>query len=187
MGDDRWCTNGHRATRGLRPRHWAPQRPFWLTMRWNRWKLTCWHQRRGGYSPVTLTTYCGTRVEKVSNFVPPGYAMKKKNVGNGGKDSPHRHLAPVESNVFDRLSQIVAHCAVTKYEDGDPRKPGWVTLKTLGSAWIVEAKDPDSAAKLTASADTLDNALALLDLLLGSEEAPWEPDQWLRQQGQKKR
>lgn len=113
--------------------------------------------------------------------------MKKKIPGAAGKDSPHRHLAPVETNVLDKFPEIVAHCAVTKYDDGDARKPGWITLKTMGSTWMMEAKDPDSCCKITATAGTLDDVLTLLDLLLGSEEAPWEPDAWLRQQAVKKK
>jgi hypothetical protein len=107
--------------------------------------------------------------------------MKKKTSPSAGpsKDGP-RHLAAIESNVFTKLMGLVAHCCVTKYDDGDPRKPGWFTVKTMGSAWVVQVKDPDSAMSLSATGQTLDDALALADLLLTAEEAPWEPDPFLK-------
>ena len=111
--------------------------------------------------------------------------MKKKSqVVVEGKDGV-KHLAAVESNVFGRLPSLVAHCCVTRYDDGDPRKPGWFTIKTLGAAWVIQVKDPDSCSQLQATAGTLDDALALAEMLLESEQAPWEPDQWLKQQGKK--
>ena len=107
--------------------------------------------------------------------------MKKKTApsANAGKDGP-QHLAAVESNVFTKLMGLVTHCCVTKYEDGDPRKPGWFTIKTMGSAWVVQVKDPDACLSLSATGQTLDDALCLADLLLTSEEAPWEPDPFLK-------
>ena len=88
----------------------------------------------------------------------------------------------MESNVFSKLFHLVAHCAVTRYDDGDPRRSGWFTVKTMGSAWVVQVKDPDSCLQMSATAQSLDDALCLADLLLGAEEAPWEPDPFLRQQ-----
>lgn len=112
--------------------------------------------------------------------------MKKKSSGPApaGADRPH-HLAAVESTVFSRLFNLVQHCCVTRYDDGDARKPGWFTVKTMGSAWVVQVKDPDAAVSLSATAQNLDDALALADLLLGSEEAPWEPDPFLKAQRSK--
>lgn len=90
------------------------------------------------------------------------------------------HLAAVESNTFTKMANLIQHCCVTRYDDGDPRKPGWFTVKTMGSAWVVQVKDPDAGLQLSATAQFLDDALCLADLLLGSEEAPWEPDPFLR-------
>ena len=112
--------------------------------------------------------------------------MKKKSVGQpqAGTDRPY-HLAAVESNVFSKLHELVKHCAVTRYDDGDPRRPGWFTVKTMGSAWVVQVKDPDSCLSLSATAQALDDALILADLLLASEEAPWESDPFLKAQSKK--
>jgi len=101
--------------------------------------------------------------------------------------SAAQHIAPVESTLLAKHHAIVAHCACTKYDDGDPRKPGWITVKTIGSAWQVEAKDPDTCSRLTVVQATIDDALTLLAMLLESEEAPWEKDPWLMQQESKQK
>ena len=104
--------------------------------------------------------------------------MKRKRQGDSAVPVS-KHLAALESVVFGKLQAIVSHIGVTQYDDGEARKPGWITLSTLGSSWKVEAKDPDSCSKLVVVQTTLDDALALLCVLLESEEAPWEPDTWL--------
>jgi len=93
-----------------------------------------------------------------------------------------KHIAPLESVVLGRFQQLVNHCAITQYDDGEPRKAGWFTVKTMGSSWVLEFKDPDSTSRLVVVAATLDDALALAQILLESEEAPWEPDPWLKSQ-----
>lgn len=109
--------------------------------------------------------------------------MKKRTVPSGGSSGEGpKHIAGVESRVFDKLHQLVSHCAVTQYDDGTPRKPGWFTVKTMGSAWVVQVKEPDTALSMQCTAQSLDDALSLADLLLGSDDAPWEPDAFLRRQ-----
>ena len=105
--------------------------------------------------------------------------MKKKTGSTGQPDASH--LAAVETNLLHAHMGVVNHCAVTRYDDGDARKVGWVVIKTFGSAWQLEAKDPDTCCTLRVVQASLDDALALLNLLLESEEAPWEPDSWLQQ------
>ncbi len=107
--------------------------------------------------------------------------MKKKAVGVAvTKGDGPSHLAAIETTLFSKHLELVKHCCVTRYDDGDPRKPGWFTIKTMGSAWVVQVKDPDAALSLTATGQSLDDAITLADLLLGSEEAPWEPDPFLK-------
>lgn len=112
--------------------------------------------------------------------------MKPRQLVESASSGPE-HLAPVESNVFSRLSQLVAHCAVVRFEDGSPRQPGWITFRTLGGSWQVTAKEPGANAQLVAVGPTLDDALAALDLLLASPDAPWELDPWAKRQDQKKK
>jgi len=111
--------------------------------------------------------------------------MKRVNASKQGTQGSATNLAAVESNVFSKLPSLVAHCCVVRYDDGEPRRPGWFTVKTQGAAWTVQVKDPDSCSQLQATAQSLDDALALADLLLGSEEAPWEPDPFLKRNQKK--
>ncbi len=87
--------------------------------------------------------------------------------------------AKVDSKFFRTLPCLLAHCSATQYEDRSARKPGWLTIATWGTGWRVTAKDPDSAAALSVTAPTLDEALTGLEQLLSDAETPWEPDQWL--------
>lgn len=90
-----------------------------------------------------------------------------------------KNLAALESETFRDLLPLVEHCCCLQYEDGEPRAPGWFTVRTNGAAWQCVVKDPDSASSFTTVAQSVDEALASAALLLGCEEAPWEPDQWL--------
>lgn len=103
----------------------------------------------------------------------------KKRIAKGALDGDVKHLAPVESNIFTNLMPLVEHCAIRRYDDGEQREPGWFTVKTQGSAWVVQVKDPDGAVSFSAVGQTLDNALETAALLLACDEAPWEPDRFL--------
>ena len=113
---------------------------------------------------------------------PPETSMKRIELRQQAAEGRPTHLAAIESNVLTKLPNLVAHCCITRYEDGSARKPGWWTLKTYGAAWVVQIKDPDSCCSLQATANDLDDALALAELLLGTDDAPWEPDPFLRKQ-----
>jgi hypothetical protein len=104
--------------------------------------------------------------------------VKKKSsatVATGAK-----HLAPVDSDIFSDLLPLVEHCSIRTYDDGDPREPGWFTVKTSGAAWVVQVKDPDGGVSFSAIGETLDKALQTAALLLACDEAPWEVDAFLR-------
>lgn len=103
--------------------------------------------------------------------------MRKKS--SKAAESEGNHLAPVETEYYRELLPLVEHCCCRKYDDGDPREVGWITIKTQGSAWVVQVKDPDSGCSFSAVGATLDKALETAALLLGCDEAPWEPDTWL--------
>lgn len=142
------------------------------------WRLAA---RRNWGTTIVQVTEQGMVVWEHPSFVvyEDLRVMKKKR--KAAETSDAQHLASVESVLFGRLHSLVAHCGVTKYDDGDTRKPGWWVVKTMGSAWVVEVKDPDTCCRLVVVQQTLDEALTLAALLLESEEAPWEPDPWLQQ------
>lgn len=105
--------------------------------------------------------------------------MKKKISGSGEKESGgFIHLAAVESEILKAFPNVIAHLAVTKYEDGDPRVPGEIHLKTQGPSWFARLKDTDSAQFIPVSAPSVDELLLMMDLLLADEKAPWQADQY---------
>jgi len=111
--------------------------------------------------------------------------MRRKN--QKPTESAQSHLAPMESVLLTKHHSIVAHCAVTKYDDGTPRVPGWITIRTFGTVWQVEAKDPDSLQLIRVQQPSLDDALTMMALLLDSDDAPWETDNWAVQQASRKK
>jgi len=105
--------------------------------------------------------------------------MKRK---RQAADAPAgKHVAPLESSILSKHHSLVAHMAVVQYDDGGARVPGWISIKTIGAAWQIEIKDPDTLQLLRVVQATLDDALTLAALLLDSEDAPWEPDTWAQQ------
>jgi len=141
--------------------------------------------REHGWLPVwcgvmQFMRTCGPREQE---------AKVKKRVPNptAPENGAFAHNASIETKLFKDCPQFVSHLTTTRYDDGTPRQPGWVSIQTRGAAWIVTVKDPDAGAKLNATGNTLDDALALAELLLSSEEAPWEVDPFLQGQQKKKK
>jgi len=103
--------------------------------------------------------------------------MKKRVAVSGGGDGNRPcHLAALDSPAFKLFPRILEHLAVTRFEDGSTRLPGTVICRVESANWKVIAKEPSSQLQLTVIGATIDDALAGLELLLGSEEAPWDDD-----------
>lgn len=168
-----------------RPRRFLPRRVAHFEVR----------GRRGLKFGLTWTPFKGIRATAFQDPLHPApwpywrtYARELVVKKKGGAKSPETlspHLADRHSVVFAKLVALIEHCACVRYDDGDPRRPGWVTIRTQGSSWSVQVKDPDSACSLQAVGVTLDDALALACLLLEQEETPWEHDPWLAQSNKK--
>lgn len=187
MGSDRTIRCRRRKLPIRRCRNWAPRKRFALTVFLLDIRIQCFYTPRRGYHVHCLTRHSGGAVQTFPFASPGGSFVKKKVPGAGSASTLASHLAPIESNVFSKLFNLVSHCCITKYDDGDPRQPGWFTVKTLGSAWAVQVKDPDGCCQMQAIGNTLDDALCLADLLLGSDEAPWEPDPWAKKKQTEKK
>lgn len=179
-------------TRGSRPvssrpprrRNVSPGQSFTFVTRQSTW--TFLYLGKPGITYLSRVTGPGIRIWAfTAGSYDEVWEMKKKNAPANA--SGQKHLASIESNVLAQCHALVRHCAITAYDDGDPRKPGWITIKTFGAAWQVEAKDPDSCMSIRVVENSLDEALMLLNLLVESDEAPWEADQWLQQQASKAR
>lgn len=164
---------------GVRPCRWLPRSRcvFYVVRRNLEFQLTSqpwfgmwvgarWRVGTRLSSPVPEYSYGRPEVKKRTPSVPGVPSV--------------RHRAPVESEILCKLLPLVEHCCVTQYDDGDPREPGWWTLKTMGSAWIIQVKDPDSGSSFQCVAETCDKALETAALLLSCDEAPWAPDPFLK-------
>lgn len=110
--------------------------------------------------------------------------VKKKEMSKAAAEASH--LAAMETERFADMLSLVEHLATVKYEDGDPRQPGFIILRTNGSAYQAVVKDPDTGMAFTAAGKTLDEALETAALYLGTDSAPWEPDAFLKRQVKKK-
>lgn len=162
-----------------RPRRWLPRRAVHYLCWSGDWRYRIeWRPRKG------LLLVMGERPMKPDlkpakvTFAKGWPVMKKRQTKAAMGDA--NHLAPMESERFRDLLALVEHMAVRKYDDGDPRETGWVTLKTQGAAWAVQVKDPDACCSFTCVGETLDKALETAALLLSCDEAPWEPDTFLQ-------
>lgn len=104
--------------------------------------------------------------------------MKRKTVNSGG--SSDRHLAAMETALFAQHLPLVEHCAIVRYDDGEPRLNGWIRLGVLGGAWTLDVKDPDSEMSFRIVDSSLDKAWDAAALLLACDEAPFAPDPYLK-------
>lgn len=138
------------------------------------------YQPRTGYVPLGVTKGRGGRGPAIAVYTVPDVTMKRRSAAvTASKDGPS-HLAAIDCDSMSKFPSLVAHCCITRYDDGEPRRPGWFTIKTLGAAWVCQVKDPDGCCGLTLTAQSLDDVLTLAELMLSSDEAPWEPDPFLK-------
>lgn len=166
---------------------WLSRRTSWVFVRRGRWLLGLECVPFRGIMLRTAGLGRDYRDPAEFSLSRPELSVKKIVLGDSTVNSQAKHLAPIDCRILGQLPSLVAHCCVTKYDDGSPRVPGWFTTGTKGAAWQVTVKDPDSGAKMVLTGNTLDDAFALAELMLGAEEAPWEVDPYLASQTKRKR
>jgi hypothetical protein len=138
-----------------------------------------------GYFPWSLATS-----EGLLKMWPDGWSyeevknMKRKRQPAEGQ--PSTVQAAVVSKMFAATPHVVEHLAARQYDDGAVRQPGTMIVSIVGSMYKVVLKDPDSCQQMQVLAATLDDVMITADLLLSSDEAPWEPDPWAKQKGAQK-
>lgn len=111
---------------------------------------------------------------------------RKANEPAEGKAVP-THRAPMETQLFQKLPNVMAHLAVNRLDDGSPRRPGSVIVMSSGSGYRLIAKEPDESLELEAYGETIDDAFAMLELLLGTDDCPWQPEREWRGKGAQKK
>jgi len=176
-----------RRRRWNRPRRWVKRALVVYLLSGVDFSLCVVYRPFRGYYWSRLYRGVDLRATPVSTRDVPEYTVKRKDVRNQPSADGPSHLAAMESDVFSKLQNLVSHCAVTRYDDGTTRRTGWFTVKVMGAAWIVQVKDPDGACSMSLTAQTLDDALALADVMLGADDAPWEPDPFLKAQDARKK
>lgn len=183
------CSVGFRRRRSSwrRPRRWVPRRHVIMRMIGVVLVVEVQYKPFLGYWWSRTYRSDSTRAVPLSVRDQPEVHVKRKDVRMTASPDGPSHLAAVESQVFSMLHNVVSHCSITRYDDGLPRKTGWVTIKTMGAAWVVQVKDPDGCCSMSLTAQTLDDALALADVMLGADDAPWEPDPFLKRSDTAKR
>jgi len=165
---------------GRRPRRWLPRGKSFFYVLTPRWEFGMRALSGRGICCVERWPR-GTRLGALVAHAPRTWEYPDMKRPKTAAATDAVHIAALETEVFADLLPLVEHMAVRRYEDGTPREPGWVTIKTAGAAWVVQVKDPESCCSFSAVGDTLDKALGTAALLLSCDEAPWEQDQWLQQ------
>lgn len=116
-----------------------------------------------------------------------GEPMERRKIkGGGAGGGGASHLAAVETVTLDKFPRLVEHLTVTRYSDGEPRQPGLLMVDVQGATWRIRLTEPDAPARLTCLGETVDDAFALAELHLASQEAPWEPDTYAMSRKKKK-
>lgn len=143
-------------------------------------KLEVWYQDGRGIYPWRLHRE-GDPLRPSVVFPMVTRAMKKRTAASAPQpgEGP-KSLAPLTTKSMVQFPNLMLFCSVVRYDDGDPRQPGWFQIRTDGSAWKVVLKDTDTASQMTCLGNTIDDAMALAELYCAADDAPWEPDPWAR-------
>lgn len=104
--------------------------------------------------------------------------MKRK--GKPADGSVVTAQASLRTTILAQCPHLVEHLSVRAYDDGGQRQTGRLIVDVVGSMWRCIAKDADSGMQLVVYMPSLDDALLSLELLLGADEAPWEPDPYAK-------
>lgn len=134
------------------------------------------------FCDVTWLLLSGPCVKGSVTVKPP-----KVSATGASSDGPS-HLASLDTVVLKACPHVVQHLAVIRYDDGTPRRPGRMFVETVGAFYKLILKDQQTGLEMILSAPTLDDVLALADLMLASDTPPWQPDPFARgQQGSGKK
>lgn len=169
----------HPGWTGKRIGQWLPRRGeklLKIVMR-SQWHLVQWLPREGYW---TVSAGLVSDPNETPYYFAPRYqgdAVKRRQAARPG-DTVVPAL-PSASVQWPKLPAIRQFISETKYDDGTPRTPGYLTVRNRVTVFEVTLYDPDSASRIATRGKTLDEALGLAEQLLGVEEAPWEPDAYL--------
>lgn len=103
-----------------------------------------------------------------------------KRRGRKGSDLAAAVSASPETEVLVGYPHLVEHLVSREWDDKTPRQPGMIMIMTQGSMWRMIAKEPDEGMQMVVYAASVDAALQDMELMLGTDDAPWEPDPYAK-------
>lgn len=164
-------------TRRRKPSQWLPR---YSKRYWYRWFDLYLRMRfqpvRGLYPEGTFERVEG-RMVPVTMF-PDLWSKAMKKFSMGIDKSVPLPALPNESVVLKKFPHLRSFFVNTAYDDGSPRATGRVWLENDGIAFVVTLMEPSAFARVRLRAATLDDMFAVAEMHLGTENAPWEVDQW---------
>jgi hypothetical protein len=86
---------------------------------------------------------------------------------------------PAVTKLWAKLPTFVAFLTARSYEDGGARLPGTFWFDGSSSGFAITLRDVDQCLRLVVRAPTIDDVFAAAELAIGTENAPWETDQFL--------
>lgn len=149
--------------------HWVATRDWWLFVWWRKgigWRLITQCE---AVPPHRVIGVPWDNVER-------SMAIRKREALGEAQKIPA--LDPAGKYLV-KCPMLLEFVSATAYEDGSVRQPGYFTLRNRLIEWEVTVYDPDAGARMAVRARSLDQVFVGLETLLGSPDAPWEPDQYL--------
>jgi len=177
MRTEQWLSGGEFPAVGRRRRGGLGKK--WKTVVLIRRSLTfeLFFRRGFGYSAV----WCERAGRRVHMWEEPFWWEGAKNMKRRRSEVTQDSGVAVASLDLKKLVEflpIVQHLAVRRYDDGEPRTPGVITLRTIGSLWQAMCKDPDTRQEMPVVAQTFEDLLYLTAATLDAPDAVWQPDPW---------
>jgi len=169
-----------------RPRTWTPDfsgRYGWTFGRWIVW--VSWN-RYTGYRPTGAwldgSGWPGTRHDVSSQG---SSRVKKPNAAT--PEVKPEEVKPYESKVLKAFPRLIAFLTDDWYDDGTRRKRGSLIWGSEGSFVTVMIKEPTPLLCARIRAASIDDAYKALELFLGLDSPPWEPDEFARERAAPKK
>lgn len=184
-GDIVWKGGKSCRLRKVRKKRWIGPKGCDFTIIGPRVRVVLRYRRYRGLQVLGISrqTRAGSRWFSVRQFEELGVKKRKP-----AAEAPQvKHLAAMESNLLAPVQALIEHCALLQYDEGEPRKPGKFFVETVGTAWKITIKDPDTCTQFSVVGETFDKAAESAALLLACEDAPWEPDVWALERAPKKK
>lgn len=171
-----------------RPGQWTGSREKrWIIVLPHAYLMVVWTPYRG-VTPVAISSSLTNDVNEM-DFFPEVRSKKMRKLSIGGPEGAATVPLSGESKVFAKFPRLCEFWTRLTYDDGSPRLPGrhWFDQDSVG--FTLTLFEVSGFAKMRCRAATIDDCYALAEKALGSENAPWEADQYAREKasGKKKK